>query len=73
MTKDEIIINGLYRAKVSGKLVLVKITKKNLLRGWDALNVFTGRTIQIKTAARLRPCELKDELYFHKKDKQEVI
>ena len=54
MKKNEIKIGTTYLAKVTGKVVPVKITRENRLGGWDAVNTATGKTIRIKSAARLR-------------------
>ena len=61
MTKDQVEIGSLYRAKVSGKLTVVRIDGVRPLRGltrtttgWYATNVKTGREVLIRSAARLR-------------------
>ena len=53
MKKNQIITGALYVAKVSGKLVAVRIIAESRYGGWDAI-VDTGRQVRIKTAARLR-------------------
>jgi hypothetical protein len=52
--KNEIEIRGVYVAKVSGKLVSVRIDRESPHGGWDATNLATGRPVRIRTAARLR-------------------
>jgi hypothetical protein len=54
MKKSEIEIGNEYRAKVSGKVVNVRITGNLYFGGWIATNLQTGREVRIKTAARLR-------------------
>ena len=53
MKKNEIKIGKLYVAKVSGEKVIVKIDSESSFGGWNATNTYTGRTVRIKTAARL--------------------
>ena len=54
MRKHEIEVGGIYRAKVSGRLVSVRISATHSSGGWVATNLYTGRMVRIKTAARLR-------------------
>lgn len=54
MRKNEVKIGGTYVAKVSGKLVTVRLDSASRFGGWDATNLYTGRSVRIKTAARLR-------------------
>ncbi len=54
MKKNEVKIGGLYRAKVSDKLVTVRIDSTNSHGGWNATNTATGKRIRIKSAQRLR-------------------
>ena len=54
MKKNEITIGGVYAAKVSGKVVPVKITGESPYGGWDAVNTQTKRAIRVRSAARLR-------------------
>ena len=54
MKKKAIKINGLYAAKVSGKLVAVQILRESPHGGWEAVNTETRRDVRIKSAARLR-------------------
>lgn len=61
MLKAEVKLGAVYIARVSGKLVEVKIIdvlynqgpKRNLTR-WLAKNLSTGREVMIKSAAKLR-------------------
>lgn len=65
----EVEVGGLYRAKVSGRIAVVRIERdrgehvrtvgrfsavQRRHAGWDAVNVQTGRTVHIRSAARLR-------------------
>jgi hypothetical protein len=54
MKKDQVKIGGLYHAKVSDKLVTVRIDSTNTHGGWNATNTATGRRIRIKRPQRLR-------------------
>jgi len=54
MRKNEIKLGVTYIAKVSEKLVPVRIDRESPYGGWDATNTTTGRQVRIKTAARLR-------------------
>lgn len=55
MKKRDVQIGGRYYAKVSGSVVVVRITAFLYSRsGWEAVNEATGRTVQIKSAQRLR-------------------
>lgn len=53
MQKSEVRIGGLYHAKVSGDRVIVKVLSEHPIKGWYAENLKTGRSIHVKTAARL--------------------
>ena len=53
MTENEIQIGGIYRAKVTNRVVDIRIDCKNPNGGWDATNLTTGKTIHIKAARRL--------------------
>jgi hypothetical protein len=54
MKKDEVKIGGTYLAKVSDKVVPVRIDAENTHGGWDATNLLTGKKVRIKSAQRLR-------------------
>ena len=54
MKKSEVEIGGVYTAKVSDKVVEVRIDGENRHGGWDATNLATGKKIHIKSPARLR-------------------
>jgi len=54
MRKAEIKIGGRYDAKVSGKIVPVRILSESMYGGWHAVNENTGRDVRIKSAQRLR-------------------
>ncbi len=54
MKKKDIVIGETYIAKVSGRLARVRINSEaELLGGWFATNLDTGRKIRIKTGGRL--------------------
>jgi hypothetical protein len=54
MKKSEVRIGGRYRAKVSDRLVVVRIVRESPYGGWDAINESTGRPVRIRSAQRLR-------------------
>lgn len=54
MKKAQVRLGGRYEAKVSNKIVVVRLLRESPYGGWDAVNEATGRTIRIKSAARLR-------------------
>jgi hypothetical protein len=54
MKKSEVQIGGVYTAKVSDKLVQVRIDRTNRHGGWEATNLSTGKQVRIKSPARLR-------------------
>jgi hypothetical protein len=54
MKKNEVKVGGQYIAKVSGKLVQVRVTGTSGHGGWDAVNEATGKKVRIKSAQRLR-------------------
>lgn len=68
MRKAQVRLGGRYEAKISGKIVVVRLTNENPHGGWNAINESTGRTVRIKTAAKLRcergPKGLEDLLRF---------
>jgi len=54
MKKNEVKVGGFYTAKVSDKLVTVRIDSTHSRSGWSATNTRTGKRIHIKSAQRLR-------------------
>jgi hypothetical protein len=54
MTRNEVKIGGMYTAKVTNRLVQVRIDKESRYGGWDATNMTTGKPIRIKSPQRLR-------------------
>jgi hypothetical protein len=54
MQKSEVKIGGIYTAKVTNKLVQVRIDAESRYGGWDATNMQTGKKVRIKSAQRLR-------------------
>ena len=54
MKKGEVEIGKVYTAKVSDKLVPVRIEAENRYGGWDATNLATGKKVRIKSPQRLR-------------------
>jgi hypothetical protein len=67
MKKDEVKVGGFYTAKVSDKLVTVRIDSTNTHGGWNATNTATGKRIRIKSAQRLRG-EVKGDKAASKRD-----
>jgi hypothetical protein len=54
MKKDEIKIGGTYLAKVSNRVVPVRIDAECTRGGWDAINLLTEKKVHIKSVQRLR-------------------
>lgn len=54
MKKSEVKVGGTYTAKVSDRLVPVRIDSAHSKQGWNATNTKTGKRIHIKSAQRLR-------------------
>ncbi|MCC6579525.1 MAG: winged helix-turn-helix domain-containing protein [Phycisphaeraceae bacterium] len=54
MKKSDIQIGHTYTAKVSDKVVPVRIEGEHPRGGWIAINFATGKTVRIKSAQRLR-------------------
>ena len=54
MKREEVQIGKVYTAKVTDKLVPVRIDGENRHGGWDATNLATGKRVRIKSAQRLR-------------------
>lgn len=54
MTKKDVKIGGVYAAKVTNKLVQVRIDAESRHGGWEATNLATGKKVRIKSAQRLR-------------------
>jgi hypothetical protein len=59
MKKNEIKIGETYMAKVSGRVVPVRILGESFCGGWVGLNTKTNHRVRIKSAQRLhRPANL---------------
>ena len=54
MRKVDVVIGGLYRAKVGGDVVVVRVTGENIYGGWNARSLASGRLIRVRSAQRLR-------------------
>jgi len=54
MKKSEVKVGHVYIAKVSDRLVPVRIDSVHSRQGWNATNTKTGRRVHIKSAQRLR-------------------
>ena len=54
MKKADVHIGETYLAKVTNKVVPVKIMAENRHGGWHAINTLTKRAVRIKSAQRLR-------------------
>lgn len=54
MKRDDVQIRAVYTAKVTNKVVEVRIDAESPHGGWDATNLATGKKVRIKTARRLR-------------------
>ena len=60
MKKEEITIGETYLAKVSDKVVPVRIESENPHGGWNAINQSTNKQVRIKSAQRLRSKTISD-------------
>ena len=54
MKKDDIKIGTTYTAKITNRVVPVRIDAENPHGGWDATNLATKKKVRIKSAAKLR-------------------
>ena len=54
MKKNEVQIGGVYTAKVTNKVVQVRIDAESRYGGWEATNLETGKKVRIKSPTRLR-------------------
>ncbi len=54
MKSSEVNIGGTYLAKVTDKLVAVRIDRESQHGGWEATNMSTNKKVRIKSAQRLR-------------------
>ncbi len=54
MKKADVQIGAVYTVKVSGKLVPVRLDSESVYGGWQGTNLDTGRSVHIRTAAKLR-------------------
>jgi len=54
MKSSDVKIGGVYTAKVTDKLVSVRIDAENRHGGWDGTNLSTGKKVRIKSPQRLR-------------------
>lgn len=55
MRARDVACPGEYYARVSGRVVKVRLLCPSPYKGWEAVNTETGRAITVRTAARLRP------------------
>jgi len=54
MRKADVEVGKVYSAKVSGKLVIVRLDRESRYGGWEGTNLYTGRSVRLRTAGRLR-------------------
>lgn len=61
MKANEILIGAMYAAKVSGRVVPVRVLRKierfireRSVTHWEVLNTMTGRTIVVRSCQRFR-------------------
>jgi len=54
MLKADVQIGSIYIARISGVLVPVRLDRPSPYGGWLATNMHSGRSIRIKSAAKLR-------------------
>ena len=57
MKKENVKLQRMYTAQIGGKLTIVEILAEHRHGGWKAKDVFTEKTIRIKSGRTLRcPC-----------------
>ena len=57
MKKENVKLQCMYTAQIGGKLTIVEILAERHHGGWKAKDVFTEKTIRIKSGRTLRcPC-----------------
>lgn len=54
MKKAEVTIGHVYAVKVSGKVQPVRLVSISPFGGWNAVKENTGRSVRIRSAAKLR-------------------
>lgn len=54
MKQSQIKLGGKYHCRVSGNMVVVQIIGRNILGGYNAVNLKTGRNVFISSARRLQ-------------------
>lgn len=54
MKKQDVQIGAEYSAGVSGRVAVIRIDRESPHGGWVGTNMVTGRTVRIRSAARLR-------------------
>ena len=54
MKKNEVKIGGVYTAKVTNRLVQIRIDAESRYGGWEATNLSTKKKVRIKSPAKLR-------------------
>lgn len=54
MLRRDVVLGGVYTAKVSNVVVNVRLDTVNRFGGWNATNLATGRAVRIKSAGKLR-------------------
>ncbi|MEN6537122.1 MAG: hypothetical protein ABFD89_25930, partial [Bryobacteraceae bacterium] len=57
MKKSEVKIGGVYIAKVTDKLVQVRIDAESRHGGWEGTNLATGKKVRIKSPVKLRAAD----------------
>lgn len=54
MKRRDVELGGHYVARISGRMAVVRLDRESPHGGWDATNVVTGRSVWIRSAAKLR-------------------
>lgn len=54
MKAKAVVVGNTYLVKVTGRIVPVQIIAPDPRGGWNAVNTVTGRSLRLKSAARLR-------------------
>ena len=73
MLKKDVKIGGVYTAKVTNRLVQVRIDSVNRHGGWEATNLSTRKKVRIKSPQRLRAAVGDDVAKVEKSSKKATV
>jgi hypothetical protein len=61
MRNSDVRVGAVYEARVSGRLVPVRVVAAHPAGGWEAINLATGRRLHLKSARRLRRAQEEEQ------------